>query len=69
MNKFCINEPKFRHKQEVRFSGGKGIVRNCKSEFGGWTYLVEMTLGPEPDFGRIGLETSVLLNEEELCAT
>jgi hypothetical protein len=63
-----INVPKFHQKQQVRFSGGEGIVRNYKPEFGGWTYLVEMTLGLEPDFGRIGPETSVLLSEAELCA-
>ncbi len=68
MNEVCTDVPKFRHKQQVKFSGGEGVIRNYKSEFGGWTYLVEMTLGLEPDFGRIGPETSVLLNEEDLCA-
>jgi hypothetical protein len=68
MTEVCMTVPKFRHKQQVRFSGGEGIVRNYKSEFGGWTYVVEMTLGLEPDFGRIGAETMVLLTEAELCA-
>jgi hypothetical protein len=68
MTEACIYVPKFCHKQQVRFSGGEGIVRNYKSECGGWTYLVEMKLGLEPDFGRIGPETTVLLDEAELCA-
>jgi hypothetical protein len=68
MTAVCINVPQFRHKQQVRFLGGEGVIRNYKSEFGGWTYLVEMKLGLEPDFGRIVPETTVLLNEAELCA-
>jgi hypothetical protein len=68
MTAIGMREPKFHHKQRVRFIGGEGVVQNYESEFGGWTYLVEMALGPEPDFGRIGAETMVLLNETELHA-
>jgi hypothetical protein len=68
MATISIDVPKFHHRQRVRFIGGEGIVRNYKSGFGGWIYLVEMALGLEPDFGRIGAETMVLLNETDLCA-
>jgi hypothetical protein len=54
--------------QRVRFLGGEGIVRNFKFEAENWTYLVEMPLGREPNFGRIGAETMVLLSETELRA-
>ncbi|GEM_PF-227661 len=54
--------------QRVRFFGGKGIVRNCQSKSGGWIYLVEMALGPEPSCGRVGAETMIFLNEADLSA-
>lgn len=58
----------FRNTQRVRFIGGEGVVRSFKYEFGTWTYLVQMALGPEPDFGRVGAETMVFLNEADLRA-
>jgi hypothetical protein len=58
----------FDRDQRVRFLGGEGIVRNFKFEAENWTYLVEMPLGTEPTFGRIGAETMVLLSETELRA-
>jgi hypothetical protein len=54
--------------QWVQFPGGEGIVRNFKFEAENWTDLVEMPLGVEPNFGRIGAETMVLLSETELRA-
>lgn len=63
-----IKVPIFRHAQRVSFVGGEGIVRNYKSEAGTWMYFVEMALGREPDFGRVGAETVVLLNEADLRA-
>lgn len=60
--------PSFRHTQQVSFVGGEGIVQSCKPEAGTWTYLIEMVLGPEPDFGRVGAETMVFLNEADLRA-
>lgn len=59
--------PIFRHAQRVRFVGGEGIVRGYRSEAGGWDYIVEMALGQEPDFGRVGAETMVVLTEADLC--
>ncbi len=59
---------RFHREQQVRFIGGEGVVRNVKFESGSWKYLVEMPLGVEPNFGRIGAETMVLLSETELRA-
>jgi len=33
----------------------------ARPESGTWTYVVEMELGPEPDMGRVGSETMILL--------
>ncbi|HEY9603038.1 MAG TPA: hypothetical protein V6C85_15595 [Allocoleopsis sp.] len=68
MTAMLINVPSFRHAQRVSFFGGEGIVRSYRPEAGTWTYLVEMALGLEPDFGRLGAETMVLLNEADLRA-
>lgn len=68
MTATLIKMPSFRHAQPVSFVGGEGIVRNYRPEAGNWTYLVEMELGQEPDFGRVGAETMVLLNESDLRA-
>ncbi|MBD2102735.1 hypothetical protein H6F94_17920 [Leptolyngbya sp. FACHB-261] len=58
--------PKFRQAQTVCFLGGSGTVRACQPESGSWSYLVEMDLGPEPEIGRIGDETTVLLQEVDI---
>lgn len=60
--------PSFRNAQRVRFVGGEGIVRSYKPEAGTWTYFIEMALGVEPEFGRIGAETMVVLAEADLRA-
>lgn len=64
----AIEVHRFQPAQRVRFLGGEGIVRNMKHETGTWKYLVEMPLGNEPSFGRVGAETMVLLSETELRA-
>jgi hypothetical protein len=63
-----VKSPSFRPAQRVGFVGGEGIVRSCTSESGSWIYLVEMAMGSEPDFGRVGAETMLCLNEADLCA-
>ena len=63
-----LKVPDFRHAQRVGFVGGEGIVRSYKPESESWTYVVEMALGIEPDFGRVGAEIMVLLNEADLYA-
>jgi hypothetical protein len=69
MSVSCALKPKFGNEHPVRFAGGEGIVRGASWEFGRWTYLVEMALGIEPEFGRIGPEAIVLLDEADLYAT
>ena len=63
-----MKAPNFYHTQQVSFVGGEGVVRDFKSESGTWTYLIEMALGVEPEFGRVGAETMVLFDEADLCA-
>jgi hypothetical protein len=68
MTTTLIGMPSFRPAQQVRFVGGEGIVRNYQADTGTWIYLIEMPLGQEPDFGRVGAETMVVLPEADLCA-
>lgn len=60
--------PSFGNNQRVRFIGGEGVVRKFQYKFGAWDYFVEMEMGQYPDFGRVGAETMVILNEAELRA-
>lgn len=68
MTATLLNRPIFRPLQWVRFVGGEGIVQSCKFNAGTWAYLVEMPLGLNPDFGRVGTETMILLSEADLRA-
>jgi hypothetical protein len=58
--------PKFFRAQPVGFVGGEGVICGYKAEAGRWTYLIEMTLGPEPPCGRVGAETMVIISEADL---
>jgi hypothetical protein len=58
--------PKFSQEQMVCFPGGTGTIRRCHLESGTWAYTVEMALGPEPDLGRVGSETTILLHEADI---
>lgn len=69
MAKTLTSVPRFSHTQRVRFVGGECIVRNLKPESGSWIYVIEMSLGLEPDCGRVGAETMVVLNEADLRAS
>ena len=60
--------PRFTKNEIVQFAGGIGMIKNYRPAANTWTYAVEMEMGPEPDFGRIGGETTVLLDEAELQA-
>lgn len=66
MSAICMPKPKFCTEDPVSFAGGEGIVRSVNWEFGGWIYLVEMPLGIEPEFGRIGPEAMLFLDEIDL---
>lgn len=63
-----MTKPKFSPDQFVRFIGGEGTVREFRADAGSWSYLVEMELGEEPEMGRIGYETMILLSEIDLNA-
>ncbi|BAU15543.1 hypothetical protein LEP3755_61020 [Leptolyngbya sp. NIES-3755] len=60
--------PRFSPEQFVRFIGGEGKVREFHADAGRWSYLVEMEMGEEPEMGRIGFETMILLPETDLEA-
>lgn len=59
-------EPKFSNEQRVCFIGGIGTIKGCQIDSGTWTYAVEMELEPDPNIGRVGNETTVLLHEGEI---
>ena len=59
-------QPKFRPFQQVYFLGGMGKIISCFADAGKWMYAVEMPLGQEPDMGRIGSETIILMQETEI---
>lgn len=61
-----VSIPRFQKEQQVNFLGGSGTVKSYQPEVGTWTYLVEMEMGPEPEMGRVGSETRVLLVEAEI---
>jgi hypothetical protein len=58
--------PRFKKNQTVEFFGGIGKIDNYYLESDSWIYVVEMAMDPEPDFGRIGQETTILLTEVDM---
>lgn len=58
--------PKFRQNQQVCFVGGTGTIKTYLSDAGCWAYEIEMELGPEPDMGRVGPETTIVLYEADI---
>ncbi|MBD2562936.1 MULTISPECIES: hypothetical protein [Nostoc] len=61
-----LTRPKFCKGQKVEFIGGLGtIIQYCLNS-GYWSYLVEMEMGSEPEMGRIGCETTILLFETDI---
>ncbi len=64
-----LNAPKFQEQQQVSFAGGQGRILALQADGIDWLYSVEMPLGVEPDMGRIGYETIVLMSEAELSST
>ncbi len=61
-----LARPKFCKGQKVEFLGGLGTIIQCNSSSGHWLYLVEMEMGSEPEMGRIGYETTILLFETDI---
>ena len=62
----AVAGPKFQRWQQVNFSGGSGTVKSYQAEAGSWSYVIQMEMGPEPEFGRVGSETEILLFETDL---
>lgn len=58
--------PRFSRDRVVRFIGGSGKIKQYKPTAGSWSYTVEMDMGTPPDMGRIGFETTVLLDEADI---
>jgi len=65
---FATNLPRFHKGQDVCFLGGEGTVQGYEFNEGTWLYEVKMEMGPEPNFGRVGCETTIFLTEAELKA-
>lgn len=59
-------KPRFRENQMVSFLGGVGKIKSYKPGYSTWTYAIEMEMGPEPEMGRIGPETTILLHETDI---
>jgi hypothetical protein len=66
MNTIKLAIPKFFKGQEVKFIGGVGTILDCHPNSGSWSYIVEMQMGQEPEMGRIGCETTILLFETDM---
>lgn len=66
MTATVLEAPKFCIDQVVWFIGGEGIIRSYQPKAEAWVYLIEMSLGSAPAFGRKGAETMLLLNEMDL---
>ena len=62
----CGESPQFDCHQTVRFFGGTGKIKNIQRQDICWIYYVEMSQGVEPDFGRLGAETTIVLEEQEI---
>lgn len=58
--------PRYCRGQRVNFIGGSGTIKGYRPEACNWFYLVEMEMGPEPEMGRIGDETTIMLNQFDL---
>jgi hypothetical protein len=61
-------ESQFSYNQQVYFLGGIGTIKDFCFDGGTWRYTIEMPLGPEPEMGRIGAETQIVLEEIDIQA-
>jgi hypothetical protein len=61
-----LSKPKFTRNQTVGFIGGIGKIKNIQQQNNRWTYTIKMSMGAKPDFGRLGAETTILLEEHDL---
>lgn len=63
---YCLSKPKFNCHQTVSFIGGVGKIKKIQRQYSHWTYTIEMSMGAKPDFGRIGAETTIVLEEQDI---
>lgn len=61
-----LTRPKFAPNQTVRFIGGIGKITSIQQQDSRWVYTIEMSMGVEPDFGRVGAETTIVLAEQDI---
>ncbi|MEO0014108.1 MAG: hypothetical protein RLZZ535_2497 [Cyanobacteriota bacterium] len=61
-----LTRPKFAPNQIVRFIGGIGKIKSIQQQDSRWVYTIEMSMGVEPDFGRVGAETTIVLVEQDI---
>ncbi|GET40803.1 hypothetical protein [Microseira wollei] len=66
MGSNIMSRPKYDKNQIGSFIGGVGTIKNYKPDANTWNYAIEMEMGPEPYFGRLGNETTVLLDEADI---
>jgi hypothetical protein len=66
IQKNMASTPQFRPKETVCFIGGTGVVKDCRSDSGSWTYLVEMEMASHCQIDRVGYETTIWLHEADL---
>lgn len=66
MNISYYSKPKFDRHQTVRFIGGEGQIKSIQWQDNRWSYTIEMSMGAKPDFGRIGAETTIVLEEQDI---
>ncbi|MBD0387564.1 MAG: hypothetical protein ICV54_13830 [Nostoc sp. C3-bin3] len=61
-----LKRPKFCKAQKVKFIGGLGTIIQYFHSSKYRSYLVEMEMGSEPEMGKIGCETTILLFETDI---
>jgi hypothetical protein len=66
MSTTLMTTPKFTRHQKIRFAGVLGKIKSYQLRSNTWTYVVEMEMEQNPDFDRVGDETSLLLNEADI---
>ena len=60
-----MTAPKFTKNQQVYFIGGVKIILGCKLYSSTWNYILEMEMGSKETMGRVGIETRLMLHEED----
>jgi hypothetical protein len=57
------------HNSRKRCIGGLGNIIQCHPNSGHWSYLIQMEIGSEPEMGRIGYETTIILFDTSIILT